>query len=428
MSDSRRSEQGTLDAIRASVKSDDSQMLSNVIRSFSTQDILSYRVAGKKLLGFAIEHNARHCVRLLSAKGFKVDEVDEFGIHPLQEALDRGAVATFETLLRLGADPHAAHTVHGTILHAVASVRLIDSLLPCTLARKADPNLPGPRGRTPLHMAVLAGQVQNVTQLLDAGARSNAPDEEGLTPLHLALDCDAHQTIIQMLLSYGADPRKQDFRGRMPIEIATEKDLTGVVKDMESETDWDRILSGAAPKSDQATLPEEFREELLTIIRNGDRRKLGKLLSTTAGRTRQVTNLSRAPLLSCFSRQRLDMAAQLIRKGVGIFDSDEEGRGAAHYLFLCVQDARTIKPFLAALYKQSVILLSVTDHKGHKPLDIAAISEKPVDFPSLVQALSELLPDGSGMGAKSHERMESEKAAANPEGVDGTGAASGPWG
>jgi ankyrin repeat protein len=86
------------------------------------------------------------------------------------------------------------------------------------LAAKADVNVKGDGGRTPLHEAAFNRHKEVVELLIDKDADVNAMDElEGLTPLHLAALKD-HKEIAELLIANGADVNAMDDTGRTPLD------------------------------------------------------------------------------------------------------------------------------------------------------------------------------------------------------------------
>lgn len=84
----------------------------------------------------------------------------------------------------------------------------------------ASPALVNARGRlgwTPLMYAVLYGNVDNVSQLLKAGAEINAKNDDGGTALHYAVD-SLEKT--RLLLDHGADPNIKSGDSITPLLIA----------------------------------------------------------------------------------------------------------------------------------------------------------------------------------------------------------------
>ena len=88
------------------------------------------------------------------------------------------------------------------------------------LAEKADVNTEGDDGRTALHGAAFAGQVDMIDLLSKHGANVNASDRLGVTPLHLAVG-SAGATA--SLLSKGARVNAKNASGCTPLSLAAEK-------------------------------------------------------------------------------------------------------------------------------------------------------------------------------------------------------------
>lgn len=74
---------------------------------------------------------------------------------------------------------------------------------------KADVNVTGNDGHTPLHWAALKGHVKAVSLLLKIGAKKDAADNWDFTPLIRASQ-NGHLFVVLLLLQEGADPTMVD--------------------------------------------------------------------------------------------------------------------------------------------------------------------------------------------------------------------------
>lgn len=80
------------------------------------------------------------------------------------------------------------------------------------------------RGYTPLHDAVIRGDLPRINALIKAGANVNSPirskevysSEWGATPIHLAAR-DGQREIVETLIKAGANPKAADDRGATPL-------------------------------------------------------------------------------------------------------------------------------------------------------------------------------------------------------------------
>ncbi|CAB1120267.1 unnamed protein product [Ectocarpus sp. CCAP 1310/34] len=81
------------------------------------------------------------------------------------------------------------------------------------LAGSVDPNLPTRDGRTPLHLAAVAGQKAPVLSLLEHGTTIDARDATDESP-RVEASCRGRQAIVETLLSKGA---AANLRGTVPL-------------------------------------------------------------------------------------------------------------------------------------------------------------------------------------------------------------------
>ncbi|XP_065584178.1 ankyrin repeat, PH and SEC7 domain containing protein secG-like [Artemia franciscana] len=73
---------------------------------------------------------------------------------------------------------------------------------------------------TPLHLAVISGDLEVIKMILDKGADVNARDIYGESPLHLAASSRCSQTVIECLLKFGADVHIRNSEQLSPLHLA----------------------------------------------------------------------------------------------------------------------------------------------------------------------------------------------------------------
>ena len=86
-------------------------------------------------------------------------------------------------------------------------------------------------GWTPLHLAAFFGHIDAARLLLEAGADVNAVSRNSLanTPLHAAT-AGKHTDVALLLVASGANARAVDGGGYTPAQIASQNNLTEVVR------------------------------------------------------------------------------------------------------------------------------------------------------------------------------------------------------
>ena len=147
----------------------------------------------------AAKHGQQESLRLLLAKGARIDETDRKHAHTaVHKAAWFSQVNALELLLAAGANPSLRDTDGKmTPLHW-ASEGLIAGAL---LRAGANPDIPDQYGETPLHAAALRNHVDVVSALLAGGADPNLKNGDGQTPLHIAASW-SNQEIVSQLQDY----------------------------------------------------------------------------------------------------------------------------------------------------------------------------------------------------------------------------------
>ena len=81
------------------------------------------------------------------------------------------------------------------------------------------------RTGSPLHVSAYAGDLESLGKNMDRRYEINGVDAWGRTPLHLAAEYNWDK-VAQILLKKGADPKIQDNRKRLPLDMAREGSKT----------------------------------------------------------------------------------------------------------------------------------------------------------------------------------------------------------
>ena len=163
-------------------------------------------------------------VRLLLEHGTKFaawNDTDAFVM--VFAMLTRAGPEVIRLLLEYGAGDVAELGGYETLLHMAAGFTAGPQVFSVLLDKGYDVNAEGEFALTPLHMAVLNGEIdpQVVKLLLDSGAELSSKSDGGTTTLHFAA---AHSgpEVIRLLLERGADVADRDDLMNTPLHWATE--------------------------------------------------------------------------------------------------------------------------------------------------------------------------------------------------------------
>ncbi|XP_014247327.1 ankycorbin [Cimex lectularius] len=165
-------------------------------------------------------------------------------------------------------------------------------------------------GYSPLHLAVIAGNIPLARLLLSRGAPVNAPDNEGHTPAHWATVCGEIDSL-ELVLSKGGNPNLGDMHGGCPLHYAAQMCGPG------SEMPADRRLGMAAlrillDKGADPNLPDNHgRQPILWAASAGSSEAI--LVLVNAGASVEAADKDGLTALHCAgSRGHTDCVETLI--------------------------------------------------------------------------------------------------------------------
>ncbi|EEB14418.1 ankyrin repeat domain-containing protein, putative [Pediculus humanus corporis] len=115
------------------------------------------------------------------------------------------------------------------LIHAIIIGELED--VTYLLNAKEDPNVQDFEQRSPLHAASFFEADKIVEVLIQNGARVNSKDSKWITPLHLACFV-GHQPTVEVLLKHNADVNVRDRSWHTPIHIASANNSLNCVKSL----------------------------------------------------------------------------------------------------------------------------------------------------------------------------------------------------
>jgi len=186
-----------------------------------------------------------------SVDGHDLNALDALGLNALHWSIVRKAASSVRQLLAKGADPNCRSLTKMTPLHVATQYNAIDCIealcdggakflfgmagqepiqtacyYGCLEALKTLVSHGASLGsldlhyrRTCLHTAAMNNHISIVNYLLSVGADIDAQDKEGATPLALAVTFSCHDTTVA-LLARGANYRIQDFKGLTTLHYA----------------------------------------------------------------------------------------------------------------------------------------------------------------------------------------------------------------
>jgi len=161
-----------------------------------------------------------------------------------------------------------------------------------------------------------AGDLEGITQLIDAGADVDARNEAGSTALVLAASFRDYEDVVELLISKGADVNATDSRGRTPLMAAVSVSKTGT----------QLLLSkGADVKPRSADGASAFLHWAMGHLKGQERFDVADLLLANEADVNDTLGEGTTALMIAVRMNDLQLAKFLVSRGAGldaIRDSD----------------------------------------------------------------------------------------------------------
>ena len=155
---------------------------------------------------------SKETVQDLINHGAHVNAADNIGDTAISLASSIAQREIVKLLLLERADPNITNADGDACLHRAVNANCSDEMLKDLILYGADVNAVNKKGRTPLLLSCIFGQMDSVRALLEAGADPTIGDEEGFSCLHAAVDGQCSKGTLQALIDHGAhiDAKRND--------------------------------------------------------------------------------------------------------------------------------------------------------------------------------------------------------------------------
>uniref|UniRef100_A0A1I8HSQ4 ANK_REP_REGION domain-containing protein n=1 Tax=Macrostomum lignano TaxID=282301 RepID=A0A1I8HSQ4_9PLAT len=194
------------------------------------------------------------------------------------------------------------------------------------LSAAADPdrrNPNCPRGSTPLHVAVIFGNIDVMSRLLNAGVNVDITDEVGFTPVHRAAESDRTEAAA-VLIRAGANVDSSSDAGVTPLHFAVWSDCKEIAKLLISAR-----LNVDARDSDGNTP--------LHIAVGKRRADVVAMLLKAGARVDLLNNRGQTPLSAAVYMKNSEIVSELIRAGASADMSSNKNEDLVNQAIICRQ-------------------------------------------------------------------------------------------
>jgi len=217
---------------------------------------------GQRIYRQAVRYGNSDAAQLLAARGADQSAVND--IDRVLGACVNGDGGTLRAFLDQNGSlhPYLRNVDHQLLPWAIRTNR--HHAVPLLLEAGLDPNVPDTDGETPLHLAVRAGGVETVDQLIRSGASIDAGNFDAQTPLEVALgltDPGARERVTRRLLDSGASPgRMSKFHPAASLSIEEKLRQGGAIEREDPDLLFERAADAVA-FGDVEALREMLDEE-----------------------------------------------------------------------------------------------------------------------------------------------------------------------
>ena len=391
------------------------------LSAFDEDDLTPVHLAAQKgahqVLEFLLEKMLEYGIRPEVALSF----LDEENRTPTQFAVESGDTKVLELLLKYGASPtltkgdhlpplHTAcyqgkldmvlamlQTCGSDILqsqdqegkvalhHSTASIRS-EQLIPCLLQWGAKLNMLDSYGFTPLHTAIVAGNLEAVKELLQKGSDPTMKTQNGCNALHIAVERNRDE-VVRCLLAHPSAPflvSDPDKDGNIPLHCALEHSLCDLVMLM---------IQSVITHHENINLKDRNSNNYLHLAASsGDFRTLSKLLElpSTHMMINEVNKSGSTPLHSAAYGGNLACINMLVNHGAIVHKCHS---GQTPFMYAC--SSGNLDP-ARALYNAHTFQRDWVDDDGNTALHLSAESGNPAVVQLCLDVGTSITPNKTG--------------------------------
>jgi len=316
--------------------------------------------------------------KFLLEHGAKTNVVDRAGWTALHHAAQNGNEATVELLLK-GGEKFTKETA-------------------------ISPNIESGADRSPLGVALSAGNLAAAVHLVDAGADCGWKDELGRS---LAFFCVQHLVCIKFLMANSVDISEPDMQDTSCLHVAAEEGNTAVMEYLINRV---KVPAEVVDVDGDTPFHAAARAGKLEAMKF-----LNKTLGGRHGAINKMRGYNNATAVHLSAMNgHIDAVTYLINSGVADINAqDNDGRTALHCA--CADGAEEVVKVMVTEGAQ----MNIPDNDGYKPLHHAALNEHDniVKF-LLVQTAMQKLNEEAAAGPQMRLQLREYRALQAKEDLD----------